>query len=156
LFVFIANIFSTSVSYVFKFIADAAAKLPDPRAFDDLLLACIAYILFLAIAKFLWRASGFLGASWAMGALATARHSLTAYVTLHSRSYFSDRFAGSLSNKISHAARGVREVVDQILWQFLELAIVAVVSLIIFHQRLGGRYFPCMDTPGDCGKRVSR
>lgn len=128
---FIADVLSASVSYVFKLIADAAAALPMGNSYNDLLLACAVYIGFLALAKALWRISGFFGAAWAMGAMATARYALTGYVTLHSRAYFSSRFAGSLSNKISHAARGMREMVEQILWQFLEVFVMAVTSFII-------------------------
>ena len=131
LFATIGNIFSASVSYVFKLITNAAAALPDVAAYDDLLLAGIFYVGALSLAKIFWRISGFSGARWAIGAMATARHSLTSYVTLHSRSYFSDRFAGSLANKISHAARGMRELVDKLLWGFLELAVTAIVSFAI-------------------------
>lgn len=130
-FALVADVLSTSVSYVFKLIANAAAALPQESAYAELLLACGAYILLLAFAKAFWRISGFFGSSWAMGAMATARHNLTAYVTLHSRAYFSNRFAGSLANKISHAARGMREFVDQILWEFLEVGVTAIASLII-------------------------
>jgi len=126
-----ADVLSASVSYVFKFIANAAAALPYGNSYNDLIWACAIYILILGLAKILWRIAGFFASSWAMGAMATARHSLTAYVTLHSRAYFSDRFAGSLSNKISHAARGVRELVDQILWQFLEVVVMAAASFFI-------------------------
>ena len=127
----IADALSASVSYVFKIIANAATALPNGNSYHDLFWGCAAYIFILALAKAFWRVSGFSGAKWAMGAMATARHSLTAYVTLHSRSYFSERFAGSLANKISHAARGMREMVDQLLWQFLELFITAIAGFAI-------------------------
>ena len=127
----VACVFSATVPYVFKLAANAAAGLPADEAFRDLLWAGGGTILFLAFAKLFWRISGFAGAAWSMNSLATARYSLTAYITLHSRAYFSDRFAGSLANKISHAARGMREGVELFLWEFLELAVTAVTSLII-------------------------
>lgn len=127
----IADVLSTSVSYVFKFIANAAAALPQAHAYTELLWACGAYIILLGFAKLFWRISGFAGSYWAFGNLATARHALTAYVTLHSRAYFSDRFAGSLANKINHAARGVRELVDQIIWEFLEITVTALATIVI-------------------------
>lgn len=126
-----ADVLSASVSYVFKTIANAAAALPLESAYESLLWACGLYILLLAFAKGFWRISGFAGSHWAMGNMATARHALTSYVTLHSRSYFSDRFAGSLANKIGHASRGVRELVDQILWDFLEVFVMTTTSLVI-------------------------
>lgn len=129
--VFIGNVISGSVSYIFKLIANAAAALPAESAYQDLLFACVLYIGLLAAAKALWRVGGYFCAEWAVGAYATARDNLTAYVTLHSRAYFSSRFGGSLSNKIGHAARGMREMTDQILWQFLEVIVMAITSLII-------------------------
>ncbi len=127
----LGNAFGASVAYVFKLIANAAAALPYGGSYEALLWACIAYVVFLGCAKLFWRISGFAGARWATGAQATARYALTSYVTLHSRAYFSDRFAGSIMNKIRHAATGMREIVDVVLWEFLELAVTAVMSFII-------------------------
>ncbi|HEY4522195.1 MAG TPA: ABC transporter ATP-binding protein [Candidatus Paceibacterota bacterium] len=120
--------FTASVSYVFKLIANAATALPDPMAYNELLGAGALYVLALTLAKLFHRGAGFPAARWAIGSMITARYTLTSYVTLHSRRYFLERFAGSLANKISHAARGMRELVDQFLWGFLELVVMAVVS----------------------------
>ncbi len=125
------NAFSASVSYVFKLIGDAAASLATGGSYDALFWAAAATIFVLACAKFFWRIAGFAGARWATGTSATARYALTSYVTLHSRTYFSDRFAGSIMNKIRHAATGMREVVDVFLWEFLELGVNSVGSFII-------------------------
>ncbi|MDO8575890.1 MAG: ABC transporter ATP-binding protein [bacterium] len=125
------NAFSASVSYVFKLIGDAAASLATGGSYDALFWATGATIFVLACAKFFWRIAGFAGARWATGTSATARYALTSYVTLHSRTYFSDRFAGSIMNKIRHAATGMREVVDVFLWEFLELGVNAIGSFII-------------------------
>ncbi len=127
----IANAVVAGVPYVFKMVANAANALVNGGSYEPLLFACGLYILFLGIAKALWRIGGFAGARWATGASATARYALTSYVTLHSRAYFSDRFAGSIMNKIRHAATGVRDIVDITLWEFLELAVTAVASFII-------------------------
>lgn len=127
----LGNAFSASVSYIFKLLAEAAVSLKPGDSYDHVLLASGACIFVLAIAKFFWRVSGFAGARWATGTSATARYALTSYVTLHSRAYFSDRFAGSIMNKIRHAATGVREVVDVFLWEFLELGVNAIASFII-------------------------
>lgn len=129
--VIVAGAFSASIAYVFKLIANAAAGLATGGSYDALVFACGAYVLFLFAAKASWRVSGFAGMRWATGARATARQTLTSYVTLHSRAYFSDRFAGSIANKISQAGAGMLEIVEKILWDFLELIVAAVVSLII-------------------------
>jgi ATP-binding cassette subfamily B protein len=121
----------TSVSYIFKYIANAVAALPQGGSYTDIMLAVAAYIAVLLGGQTIMRLSGFMGARWATGARATARYSLTAYVTLHSRSYFSDRFAGSISNKINHAASGVRQLVEQTLWQFTEFIVSVLASFVI-------------------------
>src|SRR3990167_3227509 len=122
---------SASVAYVFKLITNAALAVQKSDSYEMLFWWCVVAIGLLAIAKVFWRASGFAGARWATGASATARYALISYVTLHSRAYFSDRFAGSIMNKIRHAANGMREVVDIFLWEFLELGINVIASFVI-------------------------
>ena len=122
---------SASVAYVFKLIANAAIAIRVGGSFDALFLWCGVSIALLAVAKIFWRAGGFAAARWATGASATARFALISYVTLHSRAYFSDRFAGSIMNKIRHAATGMREVVDIFLWEFLELGVNVIASFVI-------------------------
>ncbi len=127
----LGNIAAASVSYIFKLIANAATALIQGGTFEALFVASALYVLVLALAKLFWRLAGFAGARWATGASATGRFALSSYVTLHSRAYFSDRFAGSLMNKIRHAATGLRDIVDITLWEFLELGVTAVMSFII-------------------------
>ncbi len=131
IFASLGNAFSASVAYVFKLMTDAVVSLVRGGSYDALYMAVGATILALALAKLFWRISGFAGARWATGASATARYALTSYVTLHSRAYFSDRFAGSIMNKIRHAATGMREIVDVFLWEFLELGVNAIASFIL-------------------------
>ncbi len=127
----VGNSISASVPYIFKLIANAANSVTHGESFVPLLLWCAVYITVLGFAKLLWRIAGFSSARWSTGASATARYSLTSYVTLHSRQYFSDRFAGSIMTKIRHAAAGMRDIVDMFLWDFLDLAVNATVSFIL-------------------------
>lgn len=129
--VIIAGSFSSSNAYIFKLITNAAVALSSGGPYSDLIFASGLYILFLFAAKAFWRVSGFAGMRWSNGSRATARQTLTSYVTLHSRSYFSNRFAGSIANKISHATAGMHDIVEQTLWQFLELFVSVIVSFLI-------------------------
>ena len=129
--VVLAGVLYASIPYIFKLITNAAFELPQEGAYEALAWACGSYILVLLGAKVIWRVSGFTGAQWATRARATARHALTAYVTLHSRSYFSDRFAGSIANKVSRGANGMVDMVDQLLWRFSELVVFSIVSFFI-------------------------
>lgn len=122
---------ASSVSYLFKLITDAAAAVENGGSYDRIVLWAVAYIVILGIGKTMWRVAGFASARWATGAAATARFALTSYVTLHSRSYFSDRFSGSIMNKIRHATSGVRETIDMFLWEFLELGVSVFVSFVL-------------------------
>lgn len=125
----VAGIASSVVPYVFKLIVDSVTHLDAPGGYQALVWACTAYIVISALKELIWRASGYAGAHWATGVRATARQTLSAYLTLHSRDYFSNRFAGSLANKISHASSGVRDMVESMLWQFLSLTVNVVVSI---------------------------
>lgn len=126
-----AGVCSAFTAYTFKIIVNAAIALPQIGAYESLLWGSGLYLGTLLAAKAFWRLSGFTGAIWATGSRATARHALTAYVTLHSRTYFSNRFAGSIANKIGHAASGVVDMVELLLWEFLDLFIAVIASFII-------------------------
>jgi len=126
-----AGIFAAVAAYCFKLISNAAIQ-PGKDSFQSALIwSCGLYVMTLALEKTSWRVSGFSGSLWATGTRATARQVLTAYVTLHSRTYFSNRFAGSLANKIGQASEGMVDAVELFLWSFLELAIAALTSLVI-------------------------
>jgi ATP-binding cassette subfamily B protein len=64
---------------------------------------------------------------WASRSNATSYKTLFSYLAHHSHSYFSNRFAGSLSSKISHASEGVQSLFEAILWNYYS----SVLSLII-------------------------
>jgi ABC-type multidrug transport system fused ATPase/permease subunit len=124
------SVLSFSVPYIFKLITNAAFSVPQ-KGTHDLLVVALVYVGVTTLRGLMWRASGYYGSFWATGVRATARQILTSYITLHSRSYFSDRFGGSLANKIGHAANGVRGLVEKVLWQFFEFFIGIIVSLIL-------------------------
>jgi ABC-type multidrug transport system fused ATPase/permease subunit len=65
-----------------------------------------------------WRTSGFCGMRWITGAVAEASRRLFGYLSEHSATYFADRFAGALVNKVANAATGTERLVSQWLWQF--------------------------------------
>jgi ATP-binding cassette, subfamily B, bacterial len=75
------------------------------------------------MARGLWRGSGFTGMRWIMGLIATTYQMLFEYLTLHSKEYFNNRFAGSLMNKIGHAVNGTEGILEKILWKFGPLVI---------------------------------
>lgn len=81
--------------------------------------------------RILWACSGFFGMRWATGVRATSRYALTSYVTKHSYAYFANRFAGSISSKITQAANSTKDIGEQMLWQFLPFFITITSSLVL-------------------------
>lgn len=129
--VLVGDSLGTFIPYTFKMIVDAAQGLQSGGEYAALVWAGVAYVVISFFRDVMWRLSGFAGSYWATGVRATARQVLAEYVTLHSREYFADRFAGSLANKISHAADGVRDFVESISWQFLKLLISILGTAIL-------------------------
>jgi ATP-binding cassette subfamily B protein len=91
----------------------------------------LAYCAIFAAGAFTWRISEFPSAHWSAGVRVTGRYALTNYLLKHSNHYFSDRFAGSVANKINHARDGARSVVESILFSFWPLLITFVVSFVV-------------------------
>lgn len=129
--VIISAIISNLVPYLFKLIVDAAVNLQNGGSYEALLWIAAVYIVVESSKELMWRASGYFGSYWATGARLTARYALTSYVTLHSREFFLNRFAGSIANKIGHAARAVLELIAIFLWTFLGFFVSIIVSFIL-------------------------
>lgn len=91
----------------------------------------IAYPILYFIAMSCWRGSGFTGMRWIMNFQLSAYQMLYEYLTLHSKDYFNNRFAGSLTNKISNAADGIEYLLEKILWQFIPV-ITGLIIYVIF------------------------
>lgn len=93
---------------------------------------CLMYPVAYFFVALVWRVSGVAGSFWLLGAPKEATDTLSRYSSYHSHSYFSNRFAGSLSNKISNVSRSMEEFVAVFLWSFLENVIPLVLTAIIF------------------------
>lgn len=81
-----------------------------------------------------WRTSGFCGMRWITGAVAEGSRRLFGYLSEHSATYFSDRHAGALVNKISNAASGIERLVGQWLWQFFPLMVGLAADLVLTYK----------------------
>lgn len=64
----------------------------------------------------LYRTSGFIGMVWLTKAETFAYKVLFNHLTQHSHTYFINRFAGSITNKISHASEGAYRILEGTLW----------------------------------------
>ena len=79
-----------------------------------------------------YRLSGFTAIGWIIKFHKDGYDELFEYMTKHSHVYFSNRFAGALSNKISNAVDSAAGIMFQILWTFFSEFIGLVVTLVLF------------------------
>lgn len=130
-FVIIAAVLSSLISYIFKLIVNAATTVSTSHDFQPLIHAVELWVVIQLGSEIVWRFAAFAAAYWADGVRATSRDTLVSYITLHSRTYFTDHFAGSLNNKINHAANGSREMINLFLWNFLQFFVSLIMAVIL-------------------------
>ncbi|MGH7203714.1 MAG: ABC transporter transmembrane domain-containing protein, partial [Candidatus Levyibacteriota bacterium] len=90
----------------------------------------LGYPILLLSSNIVWRLSGLSGMNWFMNYRATAYQALYEYLTLHSKDYFNNRFAGALTNKIGHAVDGTEDLFEKSLWQFIPLSLGLILYII--------------------------
>lgn len=142
--VFCAFIFVILGTALDKFLVVILKNLTDsiavkPINFESVWFWAISFPVFFLIGHFLWRGSGFTGMQWFMHLRSTAYKILYEYLTLHSKDYFSSRFAGALVNKISNAVDGTEDFFEKILWRFTQLLFG-----IIFYSIIAWFYSPLL------------
>lgn len=122
--VLVATAASRASTYVLGLLTDDAIAFGNGRRSADAIWQWV--LIFPAIYlvnEVIWRSSGFCGMRWITGAVAEANKRLFGYLSEHSATYFSDRHAGALVNKISNASSGIERLIGQWLWQFFPLIV---------------------------------
>lgn len=128
----VAEFVATAMPYVFKSLIDTAGKVAAGGAtVGDVWFWAILFPISVLVSSVAWRVSGFIGMEWASRSNATSYKTLFAYLTHHSHAYFSDRFAGSLSSKISHASEGVQSLFEALMWNYYP-SILSLIITIVF------------------------
>ncbi len=127
--VFIATAFDRSSVIFLKNLTDSITL--GPGALDQIWVWAIGYPLVLLSAHIFWRGSGFSGMRWFMNFRASSYESLYNYLSLHSKDFFSSRFAGALTNKINNATDGSESIFEKALWQFIPL-VIGLVWYVVF------------------------
>ena len=120
-FVFVATTLNQLNVIVLRNLTDAITA--HPLDINTVWLWAILLPVNFFVAENIWRASGFMGMHWVMNLRTSIYQTLYDYLSLHSKDYFDNRFAGSLTNKISNAVDGSEALTDQILWQFTPLVL---------------------------------
>lgn len=128
------GVMNVAVAYIFKLITNSAYALASGAGTAPLWYAIAAYLLVSLLATLFWRGSGFVGMYWSTGVRSTTRYALSSYVTRHSHAYFADRFAGSISSKITQASNSMKDIMESILWNFIPFFVSIIGSFILaFH-----------------------
>ncbi len=127
----IAQVLNTSTPFIFKSIIDSIHRVTlGTASVDAVWFWVIVYPIMMGIIFLTWRMSGFVGRIWITGLNATAYTTLFGYLSKHSHAYYSDRFAGSLSSKVSHASEGANSVSEAFLYHYYPPALGILLTTI--------------------------
>jgi ATP-binding cassette, subfamily B, bacterial len=128
--VIIASIVSQSTALVFKWVIEAVQH-------GDIDKALKLGLLFPAMVfgvQMLYRISGLAGLTWVIRVKKHIGDILFSYSIKHSHSYFSNRFAGSLLNKISNVIGAVDSIIMDFLWSYLATTVVLLTTLVYIYR----------------------
>ncbi len=78
-----------------------------------------------------WRLSGVVGQKWLIGINRESYNLVSEHTLGHGHTYFTNNFAGSLSNKVISVARSMEGLTAHFMWQYLERAVYIVASGVI-------------------------
>jgi len=120
-FVFIATAVSRSSVIVLQFLTNAITA--HPLVVPTVWLWAIIYPSMFMVSESLWRCSGFTGMQWFTKLRFSGFQTLYDYLSFHSKDYFSSRFAGGLTSKISNAVDGTEQLFENILWNFIPMGL---------------------------------
>ncbi len=128
----LAQIFSISVPYIIRSIIDGATAFSNGTGeLESVWFWVFAYPIAILLMFLSWRASGFFGMEWASRLNAISYSKLFKHLSLHSQTYFSNRFAGSLSSKMGYASEGSQSLGESFLWQYYTGVLSFLFTLIL-------------------------
>jgi ABC-type multidrug transport system fused ATPase/permease subunit len=123
--VILAAIVGQSLPLFYKWIIETIEQ-------GDTVAALRLGLLYPAVVFFetlLWRTSGVLGMNWTIYIKQYTNDLLVEYTLNHSHDYFSNRFAGSLLNKMGNVVGGMETFVHDFLWTILGMVVSILVTL---------------------------
>ncbi len=89
------------------------------------------YLIAMILLYASWRTSGLVGVYFLARSKAYSYRVLFEYLTKHSHEYFANRFAGAVSNKVSHASDGADGLIEEVLWHYYPSALSLIVTAIL-------------------------
>ncbi|MBU6310550.1 ABC transporter ATP-binding protein/permease [Patescibacteria group bacterium] len=128
-FMVIAVSVDTATYYVYQQLIDTAHALSSGLATHrQFFWWVVALPVTLIGHQLLYRASGASALTWTSAMRSHASTILFEHLSLHSIPYFSNRMSGSTANKIWNASGGARDLVDAVVWNFINTALAFVAS----------------------------
>ena len=129
-FVILAEILGGTLAYVFKGFIDSANSYTQAGdgSLRTVFFWTIAYPIVNLLAMAAWRANGFMMNFLTVHVRTHASKILFEFLSLHSLSYFNNRFSGALSEKIVSTSAGVSRLITQLNGSILGLFVNLIVS----------------------------
>jgi ATP-binding cassette subfamily B protein len=120
-----------AISQLIDAFGDSATK---EAQMNSLVYWGAVFVILGILDRVFWRVSGFSGITWAIKANKTAYDNLYHYISGHSHGYFTSKFAGALSNKVSNAANGAADVMVRFVWTMFPEIVSLVVTIYLFFK----------------------
>lgn len=141
-FVILAAALSQSTALFFKWIIEAVEAGDKEKA----LLFGLLYPLAVFIVQLIIRGNSWLGLTWIIDAKRYASDVLFSYTLSHSHTYFSNRFAGSLLNKVGNVVGAIDSLIHDFLWSYLStfVALATTLYFIFSVDVFSGFIFICL------------
>lgn len=129
--VIVAAALGQSTALFFKWIVEAVEKGDKEAA----LIYGLLYPLAILVVQSLYRLSGWLGMHWTIKTKRYSNDVLFSYATKHSHTYFSNRFSGSLLNKVTNVVGAMDSLIHDFLWSYLA-TLVSLLTTFYFIFRV--------------------
>jgi ATP-binding cassette, subfamily B, bacterial len=136
LLVILAQSLGSIQPYIFKgFIDSANDYVAGASTLKIVFLWLVSFPILNLLGQLCWRGTGFIGQYLTVHIRTAVIAKLFEYLSLHSLSYFNDRFSGALSEKVNNVAKGTSRLLEQWMWSFLGLFIDLIIgAVIIFYS----------------------
>jgi len=122
--VIISAALSQGSMYIFKVLVDAVESGDMSKA----TWSALSYPFLVLIIQVSYRGAGITMTILSTKSKSYIYNNLSALMLGHSKSYFSDRFAGSLVNKLHNVARGFDNMISDIVWTYVNAGVTLIVT----------------------------
>jgi ATP-binding cassette subfamily B protein len=119
---------ATGTQYGVKSLVDALSRAPGAVPAWTAFALLVSLI---AADNLLWRVAGWIGSSTFVGVTGDLRRDLFRHLTGHSLAYFSDRWPGTLSSRITAASNAIYAIENLFIWNVLPPCVATVASVAL-------------------------